>query len=918
MKNSYLTIIKFFILLILILTISESISAKKRIISKNQFRPVVDVCTPPPSGLVSWWAAENNALDSRIRNNGTLFNGASFTNGKVGRGFSFNGANQYIEIPDSPSLQPSGELTLEGWFRFNSATDTGTLISKGGSWYMYVIGNSVIVIVDNSVVLQTAFQRTTENWFHIAYTFNQPTLSHRIYVNGELVSALTQNANLNYNSTPFRIGIHENNSGLNTPFNGDADEVAIYNRALSQTEIQSIYNSQTAGKCRICTAAPVGLVGWWTGDGNSFDIRGGNNATLVNGISYAGGIGGGSFYLDGANSYALIGNSVPSILQIQNEITLDAWIYLTEYPGDTLGLIIGSQYDITASGATIFIDGRTNPDGQPSPPGHIHFQIGDGSWHTTNTQTQVPLNQWVHIAATRKASEDAKIYYNGVSQPLSSYPWSGSISYNGAWFSIGQQKDINRPFKGYIDEVQIFNRALSESEVQSIALAGSAGKCKPTATISPSGLVSWWSGDGDTRDSVNTNNGTIQGNVTYSIGKTSQGFQFGGTGDLNGNGDRINIGNPANLQLQDLTIETWVKRSSSSLVTNSPFPGFPNGIFFAYGQNGYGIGIEGAGKLFLTNVGNTGAISNLTVTDTNWHHVAVTKFGNQVVFYVDGVSETQTYTTTFSFTTSAAIGARGDNNVLNAFYGAIDEVSIYNRALSASEIQSIYNSGIAGKLKNVTTATGYNRKINRPNLVNTTVGDVLVSFPSVSVAGITQQIPLSTDGLPLLPNGYAQTGLIYDVATSAIYSGSPIVCFNLPSLSSQFTDLRVLHLENGEWINQTDMNSISPNLCTTSLNSLSPFAIVKLAPTAASISISGRVLTTKGRGIARVSVTLTDSNGNTQKVLTNQFGRYSFEELEIGHSYIISVSSRNHYFSESTKVLFPTEVVENLDFVADW
>src|SRR5262249_22714438 len=141
-------------------------------------------------------------------------------------------------------------------------------------------------------------------------------------------------------------------------------------------------------------------------------------------------------------------------LQIQNEITLSAWIYVTEYPsGDPtlgLGLVVGSQYDAATAGATIFLDGRTNPDGQTGPPGHIHFQIGDGSLHTTNVNAQVPLNEWVHIAATRRANEDAKVYYNGVLQPSTSAPWSGSISYMGAWFAIGQQKDINRPFKGLI------------------------------------------------------------------------------------------------------------------------------------------------------------------------------------------------------------------------------------------------------------------------------------------------------------------------------------------------------------------------------------------------------------------------------------------------------------------------------------
>jgi len=148
------------------------------------------------------------------------------------------------------------------------------------------------------------------------------------------------------------------------------------------------------------------------------------------------------------------------------------------------------------------LDGRTSPDGQTAPAGHIHFQIGDGSWHTTNVNAQVPLNQWVHIAATRKANEDAKVYYNGELQPLTSLPWAGSISYSGAWFAIGQQKDIDRPFNGLIDEVEIYNRALTADEIQAISNAGGSGQCKslaaPTANsatnVTTGSFTANWSG----------------------------------------------------------------------------------------------------------------------------------------------------------------------------------------------------------------------------------------------------------------------------------------------------------------------------------------------------------------------------------------------------------------------------------------
>src|SRR5262249_54069021 len=72
-------------------------------------------CAPPPDGLVAWWAAEGNANDEVGGNNGVLENGTGFAPGYVGQAFVFNGQNQWIEIPDSPALDPTNALTIETW-----------------------------------------------------------------------------------------------------------------------------------------------------------------------------------------------------------------------------------------------------------------------------------------------------------------------------------------------------------------------------------------------------------------------------------------------------------------------------------------------------------------------------------------------------------------------------------------------------------------------------------------------------------------------------------------------------------------------------------------------------------------------------------------------------------------------------------
>jgi hypothetical protein len=166
-----------------------------------------------------------------------------------------------------------------------------------------------------------------------------------------------------------------------------------------------------------------------------------------------------------------------------------------------------------------------------------------------------------------------------------------------------------------------------------------------------------------------------------------QGFVF------DGNTDAIQLGTVPNLQLQNFTVEAWVRRFSttaSSLVT-------PDAELFCFGANGFGFGMWNDGRLFLTKVGVDNAATTTGITDTNFHHVAVTKNGTTVTFYIDGVAQSvPSYGSVFTFSTPAAIGARGDN-LNNSFYGIIDELAVYSRSLAGSEIQGIFNARGTGK-----------------------------------------------------------------------------------------------------------------------------------------------------------------------------------------------------------------------------
>ena len=199
----------------------------------------------------------------------------------------------------------------------------------------------------------------------------------------------------------------------------------------------------------------------------------------------------------------------------------------------------------------------------------------------------------------------------------------------------------------------------------------------------PAGLVALWSGEGNANDSVGGSIGTLTGSAAYESGKVGQAFA------LHGNRDFVNVGNPASLQLQDFTISAWVKRASPSVVS---YGSYGIGVIYGYGYGGYGLYLDPSGRPALSKIGLNETKPDMSITDTAFHHLAVTQSGSTVIFYIDGIAyPAPGYDPGFVFSTMAAIGARGDNSD-NSFLGLIDEIGVFNRALSAAEIQAIYTA----------------------------------------------------------------------------------------------------------------------------------------------------------------------------------------------------------------------------------
>ncbi len=213
-------------------------------------RAVAQTCTPAPSGLAGWWPGDGNADDIQGANNGTLMNGATFTTGEVGQAFSLDGVDDYVSVPGTWGGGP--EATIDAWVQTSAATEdfqaivSSTELGEFVHLQLFNDGNIVAYTDGGSLFMPIVLQTPTNVYRHIAFSIKSG--DSRLYVDGQLVGSNTLTFTTIIPTSNLRIG-----SGFlgGRFFNGAIDEVEIFDRALSASEIQAIFDAGAAGKCRL-------------------------------------------------------------------------------------------------------------------------------------------------------------------------------------------------------------------------------------------------------------------------------------------------------------------------------------------------------------------------------------------------------------------------------------------------------------------------------------------------------------------------------------------------------------------------------------------------------------------------------------------------------------------------------------------
>jgi hypothetical protein len=466
----------------------------------------------PTNGLVGWWPFNGNANDeSGNGNNGTV-NGATLVNDRLGNAasaYNFNGVNDFIRCN---SAGPTGvtSVSISIWLK-TSQSSYAQIFGYGNEG---VSGSAVRIqtnsgcsngaiafdTYDNVKRFNNSYSNLWENYcFVYDISAGNSVSVVKVYKDGQLVNSVCQTivlSNNNFAATnPIAIGRYHGVAASQLPayFQGEMDDIGIWNRALTQQEITNLYNASTPPPCN---PLPVnlmsGLVGYWPFCGNANDESGnGNNCSVNNGPLLGNdrfGNSNSAYLFDGIDDWIQTNNA---FLQTDLPHTISMWWLTT---------------DSSKTNQTLF---NTNPHtlenlafhysgSNPNPPYGIAYGLGNGnsgasSWNIMNPDNgQVAMNggfnSWHHCVWVKDSTYRWQIYIDGIQGlNFTSALNTGSQTAN---LRFGAENNGvptgGANFKGYIDDICVWNRALSPQEISQLY---NQNICYQTITVTDTLLI---------------------------------------------------------------------------------------------------------------------------------------------------------------------------------------------------------------------------------------------------------------------------------------------------------------------------------------------------------------------------------------------------------------------------------------------
>lgn len=417
----------------------------------------------PTNGLVAYYPFNGDAQDAVGANHG-IVSGATITTdrfGQINKAYNFDG-NDYISIGNK--IISGNQITLSTWF-FSNGQNLGIgqhLISTGNqNDYGFQLNSNAELIgylyTGNSTYNQLNGNLVSIGWNHAVLKYDGALA--KLYINGVLKTQKNVSGNIDSWQQDFlAFGVYYlNGVPTNSFFNGKIDDIRIYNRALTDTEVQQLYQAE-APPIDITT----GLVAHYKMDGNAQDASGFNNhGTQQGGVNFTTatdrfGVAGKAAGFDSVDDIIVLPETI--INYQSSEYSISSWVK----PNDNIGHIF---YSGTASGEIAMIYDKQNNRFQ------FQVKLSNDTWYNVYYTNVIP-NQYYHLIGTYKKGEKVKLFVNGqsignLSIPnlnLCKYPICNNFNIPS---SIGARNynGLNFKFKGTLDEIRVYNRTLSDADV---------------------------------------------------------------------------------------------------------------------------------------------------------------------------------------------------------------------------------------------------------------------------------------------------------------------------------------------------------------------------------------------------------------------------------------------------------------------
>ena len=414
-------------------------------------------------------------------------------------------------------------------------------------------------------------------------------------------------------------------------------------------------------------------------NGNANDVSGNYNGTASN-VTYGTGVFGQAGVFNGSSSSIYINATSTTPLDFSNRnYSISAWVKSTH----TLPGIILSKYGDSPSLRSFSF--LLNSSGNV-----FHYEVGTGD-NSTISNASVNNGAWHHVLVTKSPTETI-IYVDGSFDIKNSNTFISNTAGTEP-LKIGRDDVSPDWFNGSIDQVRIFNTALTPLEVEALykeELCICGGTVDTLDILGDGSCIATYQLDGNANDLSGNYSGTPT-NVSYGVG------EFDLAGVFNGSSSYIQMPFASVFANQTFTISAWINTNSNSDVQIIGTTYYSTGT-----DTGWWFRLQ-SGKLTFggkTNSGNVTYFSPNSYSTNTWIQVAAVKTLTSITLFENG---TQVYTSSsvnIVYSSSAPpfwIGRIGDFTA-QYFNGSIDQVRIFNKALNSTEVTTLYNETACTKV----------------------------------------------------------------------------------------------------------------------------------------------------------------------------------------------------------------------------